>query len=117
MEVKSPVLGVVSALSPSAVNPDDPGNPGEATSTLTFTVNYSNGSTATVSASGVTIQAILPSEVNYKFGSLTVDGVARTDTVDGDNAYYDSVSRMVVVTFPSLAIGASGTIQFQGIVK
>jgi len=57
------------------------------------------------------IDAIAP-EMTYVPGSLTVDGMARTDAADGDNADFDGANAIVHINLGNIAAPAAFTIQF-----
>jgi len=129
VQVKAPNLNIVMAVDKTGatlVLPDDPGNPGEATSTLTYTITYTNSSSSTAAAAtSVVIKNKVPSNTDYKPGSITLDedigggpgAVGLTDTADADKGDYDTPSETVTVNVGTVGIGITGQITFQVVVE
>lgn len=70
-----------------------------------------NGSDAAI---GTRLRDPVPGSTDLVPGSITVDGVARTDADDGDGGTYFPGSAEVVASLPSpLAVGASSTVRFR----
>lgn len=66
-------------------------------------------------ANGVIVNDPLPAQVTYVPGSITVDGVARTDAADGDDSSFSSGA--VLASFGSIAAPATRVIEFQATVN
>ena len=84
--------------------------PGEA---IRYTITYSN--TGDASATSVVIRDTIPTAVTYVANSVKVNGVAKTDAADADNATV--ASGVVTVSLGTVAAGANGTITFDATVK
>ena len=98
----SPDLTVVKSVGPAG--PQPPGT------TLTYTIQITNGGTA--DASNVVMTDPVPANTTYVTDSITQDGAPRTDASDGDNATSDGTT--VTVDVGTLAGGGgTTTITFQ----
>ncbi|MBI2952671.1 MAG: DUF11 domain-containing protein [Chloroflexi bacterium] len=84
----------------------DPSGTLSAGDTVTYTVTY--GNTGGSDALLTTIRDSLPSYMSYVTGSLKLNGVARTDASDGDNAAYDAVNNLVTWSPGTVAAGSTG---------
>ena len=71
--------------------------------------------TGTGSVVGVAVNDPRPAELTYVPGSLTVDGVARTDAADGDDASF--AAGTVQANFGTLAVPATRVIEFKATVN
>jgi hypothetical protein len=94
---------------------------------ITYQLNYSNkGEAAINSVSGATygfsnivVQSQLPPEMQYETGTIKLNSVAQTDASDfpgTDSCSYNSGASKVVCIVPMMA-GATGTVQFNAIIK
>jgi uncharacterized repeat protein (TIGR01451 family) len=84
--------------------------PGE---TVRYTLTYAN--TGSASATTVVIRDTIPTTVTYVASSVKVNGVAKTDAADADNATV--ASGVITVSIGTVAAGASGTITFDATVN
>ncbi|HPU84916.1 MAG TPA: hypothetical protein PLE60_06225 [Candidatus Latescibacteria bacterium] len=98
--VHAPVLSIVKSVSPTGSQP--PGT------VLTYTVVVSNNGHGT--ATQLQIVDLIPTNTTYQAGTIKVNGTARTDAVDGDNAELQGGS--VVVRFATMGAGSSNTFTF-----
>lgn len=71
--------------------------------------------TGTGSATAITIADPLPANITYVPGSMIVDGVAKTDVADADNAQF--ASNTVTVTYATLTAPVSATFNFKATVN
>ena len=99
--VQAPVLALAKSVVPTGSQP--PGT------VLTYSTTYTNSGSG--SATDVTLVDQIPSNTTYVPGSIKVDGNAQTDANDTDFGRFESSS--VVVAFPTLGAGTSGTFTFQ----
>lgn len=98
--VHAPVLSIVKSVSPTGAQP-----PG---AVLTYTVVVSNNGHGT--ATGLQIVDMIPTNTTYQAGTIKVDGSARSDAIDGDNAELQGGS--IVVRFNTVGPGGSNTVTF-----
>jgi trimeric autotransporter adhesin len=97
----APILAITKTVSPTGPQPPQ--------TVLTYTVSMTN--TGHGSATGLQLIDIVPVNTTFVPGSITVDGTARTDAADGDNATVQSSS--VIADFPALGAGGTRTLSFQ----
>ena len=98
--VKSPVIQVVKSVTPLGDQP-----PGQV---LTYTLVVTNTGQGT--ATDAIITDPVPVNTTYVAGTITVDGISRTDANDADNAMF--VSHEIVATLGSIGPAGSHTIAF-----
>lgn len=82
-------------------------------SVLTYRLQVTAAGSGTVT--GLTVTDPLPPALTYVPGSLTVDGVARSDAADADDSSF--AGRTVTTTFPSITAPASRAIEFKATVN
>jgi len=100
--VHAPILAMVKSVSPTG--PQTPGT------VLTYTLVITNSGTGV--AKDLLITDPIPAFTSYVPGSITMNGVGRTDAIDGDGARF--ISNSVVARWTQLAgNGATLTITFQ----
>lgn len=68
-------------------------------------------------ANNLTIADPLPAEVAYVPASVTVDGVAKSDAVDVDNAEFNSATQTVSVSLGNVAAPATIVVTFRATIK
>ena len=99
--VHAPVLALSKSVTPTGSQA--PGT------VLTYATTYTNSGSGPATA--VTLIDQIPSNTTYVPASIKVDGNAQTDANDTDFGRFESSS--VVVVFPTLGAGTSGTFTFQ----
>lgn len=100
--VHAPILAMVKSVSPTG--PQTPGT------VLTYTLVITNSGTGV--AKDLLITDPIPAFTTYVPGSITMNGMGRTDASDGDSARF--ISNSVVASWTQLAgNGATLTITFQ----
>lgn len=100
--VHAPILSMIKSVSPTG--PQTPGT------VLTYTLVITNSGTGV--AKDLLITDPIPAFTSYVPGSITMNGVGRTDAIDGDGARF--ISNSVVARWTQLAgNGATLTITFQ----
>lgn len=89
---------------------------------LRYTISYSNGGND--ASQNTKIIDSLPYNLSYVPGTLKIDGVAKTDGLGDDQAYYDPVTRKIIfhvgtgasgASGGTVAIGTSGTVEFDAV--
>lgn len=73
--------------------------------------------TGSGSALGLVITDPLPTELTYVPGSLVVDGVAKTDAADADNAQFIAASKTVSVSLGNVTAPATVVITFRATIN
>jgi len=103
---------VITAVKTSSVSPA-PAVPGSVT---TYTITLTN--TGTTAGETTLVNDPVPVGMSYVAGSIEVDGVAKTDAADGDNADFNStVANAAYIDVGTIAAGgASVVITFQTVV-
>jgi trimeric autotransporter adhesin len=97
----APILAIIKTVSPSGPQPPQ--------TVLTYSVSMTN--TGHGLATGLQLIDIVPVNTTFVSGSIKVDGSARTDAADGDNATVQGSS--VIADFPALGAGGSRALSFQ----
>jgi len=103
--VTAPSLTITKAVSPTGDQP--PGTE------LTYTITVNN--TGTGNAQNVIVTDSIPSFTNYVSNSVTVQGIAKTDDIDGDHV--SVVGGVVKVQIGTMGPGGSRTITFKVNIK
>lgn len=78
---------------------------------LTYTIGYQ--ATGPDSATSLVLSDPIPAGAVYVPGTIRLNGVPQTDATGDDAGSYQAGSSQVVITLPSLASGASGSVTFQ----
>jgi len=98
--VHGPVLSIVKSVSPAGAQP--PGT------VLTYTVVVTNNGHGTATA--LQIVDMIPTNTTYQAGTIKVNGIARTDAIDGDGARFEGGA--IQVRFTAMGPGSSNTFTF-----
>ncbi|HOT36038.1 MAG TPA: hypothetical protein PLT86_05190, partial [Candidatus Latescibacteria bacterium] len=98
--VHAPVLSIVKSVSPTGAQP--PGT------VLTYTVVVTNNGHGTATA--LQIVDMIPTNTTYQAGTIKVNGIARTDAIDGDGARFEGGA--IQVRFTAMGPGSSNTFTF-----
>jgi len=69
------------------------------------------------SVSNLMVTDPLPAEVAYVPASIAVDGIAKTDAVDADNAQFDNALKKISVSLGSVAAPATVVVTFRATIK
>jgi uncharacterized repeat protein (TIGR01451 family) len=80
-------------------------------SVLTYQIVVAVGGSG--NAANLAVSDPLPAETTYKTGSIKVDGAARTDAADADNADYTPATRTISARFGNTPAPASHVVEFQ----
>jgi uncharacterized repeat protein (TIGR01451 family) len=109
------VHGVLVSLDKSVANRRDPkgGNQVMPGTELTYRIVLTVNGTGTVQ--NLTFSDPLPGSLTYLPGSLVVDGVARSDAADGDQAGF--AAGVVSASFGDIAAPAVRTIEFKALIN
>lgn len=99
--VNAPVVSMTKSVSPTGAQP--PGT------VLTYTLTITN--TGHGIARSLLIGDLVPNNTTYQPGTITVNGSARTDAADGDNASLQTGT--IVVDIPTMGPGGTATITFK----
>jgi len=97
---------------PPGVNPGDLIMPG---SVLTYRITLRASGSGT--ANNLAFNDPLPAETNFVAGSITVNGAARSDVVDADNADFNAIANTVNVILGNIVAPVTHLIEFRGMVK
>jgi uncharacterized repeat protein (TIGR01451 family) len=106
---------VVSVTAPVAYTgaPTDP-VPG---AKVRFRIDFANFGEAAQTGTPL-VQNPVPANMTYASGTITLNGVAKSDTVDGDECRFDpAAGGSVMCTMPDLAAGATGVLMFDAIIN
>lgn len=109
--VSSVAVGISKTV--SAVRDPAGGSTVTSGSVLTYRLLVTAVGVGTVT--GITVTDPLPATLTYVAGSLSVDGVGRTDAADGDDSSFSGGT--VRTTFPSLTAPATRAIEFKATVN
>jgi uncharacterized repeat protein (TIGR01451 family) len=104
------VGGVAVSIVKTVVGVVDPQGGSSVTAGAVITYRVMVSVTGTGTAQGLTVNDPMPANTTYVANSITVDGVARSDAADADNAEFSAGA--VRASFGNTAAPASHTIQF-----
>lgn len=87
---------------------------------ITYSLSFSNTGEAAIDpvsgTSTIPVTGTLPAGVAFEPGTITLGGVAKTDVADADECSYVAGPKTVVCNVPMTA-GATGTLQYKGIIQ
>ena len=105
------VGGVAVTVTKTVVSVADPQGGSSVTTGAVITYRIVVSATGAGTAQGLTVNDPIPANTTYIANSITVDGAARTDAADADNAGFSAGA--VNVNFGNTAAPVSHTIQFR----
>lgn len=114
--ISSGLVVSVNKIVAAVVDPDG-GSTKMTGAVMTYQITAALGGSGT--AKGLIISDILPAEVTYELNSIKVDGVAKTDAVDADNAkkIISGTNTEIQVVLGDVAAPANVVVTFRATIK